>query len=114
MDDSAARSRGFNRVVIGRIEQRAGHFKANRGTDHKSPDEENDERLGKVDDQETNDQSDEAAAENILTELLLKGVEDQAPNIPPTRKIAIAVPVSAAVPMPRSVMMKEMFAPMTP
>ena len=78
MDDSATRRGGFNRVVIGRIEQSAGHFKANRGTDHKSPDEEDDERLGKVDDQETNDQSDEAAAENILTELLLKGVEDQA------------------------------------
>ena len=43
-----------------------------------------------------------------------KGLKIRPPNIPPTRKMAIAVPVSAAVPIPRSVMMNEMFAPMTP
>lgn len=78
MDDSAGCRGGFNSIVVGRKEQGTGHLEAYGGTDYESADEENCEGLGKVDDQETDDQRDEAAAKNILMELLLKGVENQA------------------------------------
>lgn len=78
MDDGAGCRGGFNSVVVCRKEQSAGHLEADGGTDYESADEEDCEGLGEVDDQEADDQRDEAAAQNVLMELLLKGVEDQA------------------------------------
>ena len=78
MNDGAAGRRGFDSVVVGCIEQSAGHFEADGSTDYKSADEEDNEGLCKIDDHEVNNQSDEATTENILMELLLKRIEDQA------------------------------------